>query len=165
MYHYKTTNSQYKTNNNENKFKVLFILAIIALLIFAVLFLTGGSGIQKNDYIAQRNAKLRAEAQKAVNSVNSLSRLGASTSSAVLGKVRQYVHGIEVVNDLNVGIYGEVGRLYAQSTFETIYALIDEYESKLISGSKVNEILTSLSNAIEELSNATQSMITNRTIE
>lgn len=162
MYHYRSK-GRYKCYNSDNRYKALFILAMIALIIVVVIAFAGENGIQNNNYITQRNARLRAEAQKALNSVNSLSRLGASSSSATLGKVRQYIHGMEVLNDLNVGVYGEVGRLYTQATFDRIYSHIDEYETKLTSGGKINEVLSALSADIEQLTHATLTMV-NQTI-
>ena len=99
--------------------------------------------------------KAASEVQHAVSSVNSLSRLGASSTSAMLGRIRQYVHGVEVLNDLNVGMYGEIGRLYSQSTFDAIYAIIEEYDAKLASGQNISDTLTSLSEVINELSDMT----------
>ena len=109
----------------------------------------------------QRNAKIRSEMQHALSSVNNLSRLGATSTSSVLARVRQYVHGIEVVNDLNVSMYGEVGRLYDVSTFDNIYAIIDNYDSCLASGQKVNDALSKLTDAINELNTLTNAVLNN----
>ena len=73
--------------------------------------------------------------------------------------MRQYVHGVEVINDLNVGMYGEIGRLYPQSMFENIYSIIEEYEAKLSSGQKVSDSLTALSDAVNELNNRTYALL------
>ena len=82
--------------------------------------------------------------KNAVTQVNTLSRLGATSTSNILGKIRQYVHGVEVINSLNISMYGEVGRLYQQSVFDNIYSIIDQYEANLSTGQKVNETLNSL---------------------
>lgn len=137
---------------------ILLILLVLAAA-FLIFKLSGVGGINEGNFEAQRNSKLRSEVQSAVSNVNSLSRLGASSTSSVLGRVRQYVHGVEVINDLNVGMYGEVGRLYPQSVFERIYSIIEEYDAKLSSGQKVNDSLTALSEAINELSTMTSTLI------
>ena len=79
----------------------------------------------------------------------------------MLARVRQYVHGIEVVNDLNVSMYGEVGRLYDVSTFDSIYAIIDNYDSCLASGQKVNDALSKLTDAINQLNTLTNAVLNN----
>lgn len=132
--------SNYKTN------RVTPILIIIAILVFAFCLIkfTGVGGINESSYTAQRNQKLRSEAYNANTYVNKLSRLGATTASGTLSLVRQYIHGVDVINQMNVSMYGESGRLYSQSELEYIYGLIDEYDTKLSSGSKVTEILATL---------------------
>ena len=115
----------------------------------------GVGGINEGNFEVQRNSELRSEMQNAVSSVNSLSRLGSSSTSGMLGRVRQYVHGVEVINDLNVSMYGEIGRLYPQSVFDNIYAIIEEYEAKLSSGQKVSDTLTALSEAVNDLNERT----------
>ena len=128
---------------------------------FLLFKFVGVGGINEGNFESQRNAKLRSEMQHAMSNTNSLSRLGATSTSGVLGKIRQYVHGIEVLNDLNVSMYGEVGRLYAQSEFDNIYSIIEVYDAKLVSGQKVNDSLTSLTEAIEQLSLLTNTVLGN----
>jgi len=137
------------------------ILIIVLVLVADFLFFkaAGVGGINDGNFEEQRNSKLRSEVQAAVSGVNSLSRLGASSTSSMLGKIRQYVHGMEVINDLNVGMYGEVGRLYPQSVFDKVYTIIEEYDAKLSSGQKVNDSLTSLSEAVSELSAMTTTLL------
>ena len=90
--------------------------------------------------------------------MNTLSRLGATSTSSTLGKIRQYVHGVEVLNTLNISMYGEVGRLYEQSVFDGIYTIIDQYEENLSTGQKVNESLNLLNEAVTELNTLTQAV-------
>ena len=135
------------------------MIVLVLLAAFLIFKAAGVGGINEGNFEAQRNSRLRSEVQSAVNSVNSLSRLGASSTSSVLGKIRQYVHGMEVINDLNVGMYGEVGRLYPQSVFDNIYSIIDTYDARLTSGQKVNDTLTSLSEAVNELSTMTTTLL------
>lgn len=149
----------YNTVMRSNRYRPILVIVLILLAAFLIFKLAGVGGINEGNFEAQRNARLRSEAQHAVSSVNSLSRLGASSTSAMLGRIRQYVHGIEVINDLNVGMYGEVGRLYAQSVFDDIYTIIEDYDARLVSGQKVNDTLSSLSDAINELSSLTTALL------
>jgi len=149
----------YAPPTTASRFKPLLVIVIVLAAAFLIFKLAGFGGINEGNFEAQRNAKLRSEVQHAVTSVNSLSRLGASSSSGMLGRVRQYVHGIEVINELNVGMYGEVGRLYPQSTFGSISAVIEEYEARLSRGQKVSDTLTTLSTSVEELANRTYAIL------
>ncbi len=147
--------NRFNVSVRSNLWRNVFIAAVILLAFFLVFRLAGGGGLDPGNFENQRNAKIRSEMQHAMSQTNSLSRLGATSTSGVLGRVRQYVHGIEVLNDLNVSMYGEVGRLYTQSVFDNIYTIIDAYDAKLASGQKVNDPLAALGAAMDELNTLT----------
>lgn len=149
----------YNTVMRSNRYRPILVILLVLLAAFLIFRAAGVGGLDEKNFVEQRNSKLRSEAQQAVSCVNSLSRLGASSTSGVLGKVRQYVHGIEVINDLNVSMYGEVGRLYDQSTFDSIYSIIEAYEARLSSGQSVNTSLNELSEAINDLSAKTYALL------
>lgn len=149
----------YNTVMRSNRYRPILVIVLILLAAFLIFKAAGVGGLNEQNFVDQRNSKLRSEVQQAVNSVNSLSRLGSSSTSGMLGKVRQYVHGVEVINDLNVSMYGEVGRLYDQSTFDSIYAIIEAYEARLSSGQAVNTSLAELSEAINALSDRTYALL------
>lgn len=150
---------RYSSVTPANRLKPLFLIVLILVAAVVIFKLAGIGGINQGNFEIQRNSELRSEVQGAITSVNSLSRLGASTTSGMLGRVRQYVHGVEVINDLNVGMYGEIGRLYPQSVFSNIYSIIEEYEAKLSSGQKVSDALTALSEAINDLNMRTYAVL------
>ena len=139
--------------------QTLFLIIGILLVAFLIFRMSGVGGLNETNFTNQRNAKLRSEVQYALAATNKLSRLGASSTTIELSKIRQYVHGVELINELNVSMYGEVGRLYSQSVFDNIYAILDTYDAKLASGQKVNDSLNSLTEAINNLSNMTNSIL------
>lgn len=145
----------YSTASTASRLKPIILIVLVLAAAFVIFKVAGVGGINEGNFEVQRNSELRSEMQNAVSSVNSLSRLGSSSTSGMLGRVRQYVHGVEVINDLNVGMYGEIGRLYPQSVFDNIYAIIEEYEAKLSSGQKVSDTLTALSEAVNDLNERT----------
>lgn len=159
MMRYTRNTRGYNTPTHSGRLRPILLILLVLLAAFLLLRFTGVGGLNEANFENQRNAKLRSEAQHAVSCVNSLSRLGSSSTSSMLGRIRQYVHGIEVVNDLNVSMYGEVGRLYEQSVFDSIYTIIEEYDAKLSSGQKVNESLNALSEAITALSDKTTALL------
>ena len=94
----------YHSVMRSHRYRPILIILLVLLAAFLIFKVAGVGGINESNYEAQRNTRLRSEVQHAVSSVNSLSRLGASSTSAMLGRIRQYVHGMEVLNDLNVGL-------------------------------------------------------------
>lgn len=159
MTRYTRSRGGYSAVMRSHRYRPILVILLVLLAAFLIFKLSGVGGISEGNFEAQRNTRLRSEVQHAVSSVNSLSRLGASSTSAMLGRIRQYVHGVEVLNDLNVGMYGEIGRLYQQSVFDSIYAIIEEYDARLASGQKVNDTLTSLSEAVTQLSDMTYQLL------
>lgn len=159
MTRYTRSRGGYNTVMRSHRYRPILVILLVLLAAFLIFKLSGVGGISEGNFEAQRNTRLRSEVQHAVSCVNSLSRLGASSTSAMLGRIRQYVHGVEVLNDLNVGMYGEIGRLYQQSVFDSIYTIIEEYDARLASGQKVNDTLTSLSEAVTQLSDMTYQLL------
>ena len=158
MYRY-SRQSRFNSIMRSNRYRPILVILIIVVAAFLLLKLVGVGGLNEANFETQRNAKLRSEIQHAVSQTNTLSRLGATTTSNVLGKIRQYVHGIEIINDLNVGMFGEVGRLYEVGMFDNIYSIIDAYDAKLSSGQKVSDSLTALTSSIQALSDRTTTLI------
>ena len=159
MIHYRGNRKKqgYQFRNTRSTSPWVPILIIVGVLLAAFLLFrfSGVGGVDQNNFASQRNAKLRSELQLATASTNRLSRLGASTTTIELARIRQYIHGMELLNDLNVSMYGEVGRLYAQSVFDNLYSILDTYDAKLASGQKVNDSLTALTEAITNLTTLT----------
>lgn len=159
MIHYrgnrKKRGYQYQNARSTSPWIPVLVLAGVLLAAFLLFRFTGVGGVDQNNFASQRNAKLRSELQLATASTNRLSRLGASTTTIELARIRQYIHGMELLNDLNVSMYGEVGRLYAQSVFDNLYSILDTYDAKLASGQKVNDSLTALTEAITNLTTLT----------
>ena len=118
MIHYRGNRKQkgYRYQNTRSASPLIPILIIIGILLaaFFIFRASGAGGLNESNFANQRNAKLRNEVQYAMTATNKLSRLGASSTTVELARIRQYVHGVELINDLNVSMYGEVGRLYAQ---------------------------------------------------
>lgn len=150
---------QYRNTRSTSPWIPVLVLAGILLAAFLLFRFTGVGGVDQNNFASQRNAKLRSELQLATASTNRLSRLGASTTTIELARIRQYIHGMELLNDLNVSMYGEVGRLYAQSVFDNLYSILDTYDAKLASGQKVNDSLTALTEAITGLTTLTSGVL------
>ena len=158
LYRY-SNNTRFNSVMRSNRYRPILVILVVIVAAFLLLKLVGVGSLNEANFENQRNAKLRSEIQHAISQTNTLSRLGATTTSNVLGKIRQYVHGIEIINDLNVSMYGEIGRLYQQSVFDNIYTIIDAYDAKLSSGQKVSDSLSSLTTSIADLNTLTTTLI------
>ena len=156
--------TRYLTATRSNRLRPILLILLVLGAAFAFFRLAGVGGLNESNYMTQRDLNLRREAQQAINAVNSLSRLGSSSSSAELGRLRQHIHGVGLLNNLNVGMYGEVGRLFAQSVFDNLYAIIDEYDAKLISGQRIYDSLNQLSEAVESLSAKVTDVLDGKTV-
>ena len=86
-----TRSHGYHTVMRSHRYRPILVILLVLLAAFLVFKIAGVGGINESNFEAQRNSRLRSEVQRAVSSVNSLSRLGASSTSAMLGKVRQYM--------------------------------------------------------------------------
>lgn len=159
MMRYTRNTRGYNTATHSGRLRPILIILLVLLAAFLLLRFTGVGGLNEANFENQRNAKLRSEVQHAVSQVNILNPDGSSDSAVILGRVRQYVHGVEVVNDLNVSMYGEVGRLYEQSVFDNIYSIIEKYDAMLSSGQKTTESLNNLREAINALSDKTTALL------
>ena len=155
MYHYHNKQNRFGYTAKSGLLRPILFIIVLVAIVFLAIRVFGGSVLNVRNFENQRTAKIRSEMQNAVTQTNSLSRLGATSTNGVLARIRQYIHGIEVLNELNVGMYGEVGRLFEQRQFDEMYAIIDTYEAKLVSGQKVNDSLVLLTEAIEAMNTYT----------
>ena len=147
--------NRYETPSPLARIWPVLLIVLVLVAAFLIFQFAGVGGITQNRLEEQSANYLRNEVNMAVSGVNSLSRLGASSSGSMLGRVRQHVHGAEVINNLCVSLLGEAGRIYPSGMFDDIYRIIEEYEVRLSSGQKVNDTLTALSDAINYLNTQT----------
>ncbi len=141
----------YQAPSSSNRLHWILHVLCIGIICF-LLFRSGGvSGIDSSTFQNLVESQIRSEMELATSTANTLSRLGATTTSPTLGKIRQYVHGIEIANQFSVSVYGEVGRLIQADMFSQVYAAIDAYDTKLVSGSSVSDVLTALTDILGEL--------------
>ena len=145
----------YETPSPFARIRPILLIVLVLVAAFLIFQFAGVGGVTQTHLEEQRANYLRSEVNMAVSSVNSLSRLGASSSGGMLGRVRQHVHGAEVINNFSVSLLGEAGRIYPAGMFDDIYRIIEEFEVRLSSGQKVNDTLTALSEAVNQLSTQT----------
>lgn len=114
----------------------------IALILLLIAFF--GVGIAGGQAIAFRSRtdatflkRMQTECTEAVNLANSLARNGSAESTAVLGRIRAYVHAAETLNSVGNTLHGGNRLVVPESAFTNLYAIIDSYSAKLKNGAAV----------------------------
>ena len=129
--------------------------AIIALVLaVAVLAVLGGQAMA---YRAEARslfaATMQTECIEALNQTSSLSRTAGANSSATLGRVRASVRAMENVNKLQSSL--DNGHAFVpEETFAELYAILDAYSSRLLTGMNTGDMQGQLQSALEALQTA-----------
>ena len=128
-----------------NRVRNALILVLLAAVILLAIF--GGRAIS---FEAETRStfihRMQTECNDAVSLTTALSRTAGASSSATLGKIRSHVYAMDTINQLNVGLGGSY--LISNDTFTSLYAIIDDYSNRLITGMVTGDSQTALANAL-----------------
>ena len=97
--------------------------------------------------------RIQTECNDALALTSSLSRTAGANSADTLGRIRSHLYAMDTINQLNVGLQGAGGYLVNNDVFTALYAVLDEYSDKLITGMQTGDLQTTLTNSLTELSN------------
>jgi hypothetical protein len=129
--------------------KVLSIVLVIAVVILAIL---GGNAMRfEGKEQALYRERMRSEAGSAITQVNNLSRTGGSTTTNLLGKLRQHVYAMQTLQQIHVGLRGNGQQILDASVFDSIYTVIDTFDQKLQTGQQTKEPQTQLLTLLTDL--------------
>lgn len=144
----KGSSMQPSGNSLLNRVRTALILVLLAAVILLAIF--GGRAIS---FEAETRStfvhRMQTECNDAVSLVTALSRTAGASSSATLGKIRSHVYAMDTINQLNVGLGGDY--LISNDTFTSLYAIIDDYFNRLITGVVTGDSQTALANALTTL--------------
>lgn len=131
-------------NRIRNIVMLVLVLAVILLAVF------GGRAIS---YQAESHTtfvrRVQTECNDALSLTSALSRTAGASSSATLGKIRSHVYAMDTINQLNMGLDGTY--LVGNDVFTNLYAIIDDYSNRLITGMVTGDQQTALTNALTDL--------------
>ncbi len=136
--------------------KVLSILLVIAVVVLAIV----GGGAMRFEAREQTlyRERMRNEAGQAITQVNNLSRTGGSTTTNLLGKLRQHVYAMQTLQQIHVGLRGNGQQVVDVGMFDTIYSVIDAFDARLQTGQQTKEpqsqlltLLTDLKTKVETI--------------
>jgi hypothetical protein len=102
------------------------ILLLISLITMSILH--ARSAGYRSAAEQQFRKRLNSSLIDAIEQVNRLTGGVQSNSSTRLALVRQYVYGIDQINDISIAIQGEKGRLVPAEAIEALYLDIETYE-------------------------------------
>ena len=148
--HYMSRKGSMQPSSNSllNRVRTALILVLLAAVILLAIF--GGRAIS---FEAETRStfvhRMQTECNDAVSLVTALSRTAGASSSATLGKIRSHVYAMDTINQLNVGLGGDY--LISNDTFTSLYAIIDDYFNRLITGVVTGDSQTALANALTTL--------------
>lgn len=95
--------------------------------------------------------RMQTESSEALSMTSALSRTAGASSSATLGRIRSRVYAVDVINQLQAGLTGTGGYLVSSDVFTDIYALLEDYSDKLMTGTQTGEIQSALTTALTSL--------------
>ncbi|MGN1021175.1 MAG: hypothetical protein ACI4O7_12480 [Aristaeellaceae bacterium] len=151
----KGSSMQPSGNTLLNRVRSVLILVLLAAVILLAVF--GGKAMsfeaETRSTFLQR---MQTECNDAVSLTTALSRTAGASSSATLSKIRSHVYAMDTINQLNVGLGGDY--LISNDTFTNLYAIIDDYFNRLITGVVTGDSQTSLANALTSLQQTIASM-------
>ncbi|MGN0747127.1 MAG: hypothetical protein ACI4ML_10665 [Aristaeellaceae bacterium] len=131
-----------------NRIRTALILVLLAAVILLAIF--GGRAMS---FEAETRStfvhRMQTECNDALSLTTALSRTAGASSSATLGKIRSHVYAMDTINQLNVGLGGNY--LISNDTFTSLYAIIDDYSNRLITGMVTGDSQTALANALTSL--------------
>lgn len=155
MYHRYTSRAEGMQTSATPRMKDRIRNIVLVLLAVACILLSifGGRamGFQSEAHITFVR-RIQTECNDALSLTSSLSRTAGANSAATLGRIRSHLYAMDTINQLNVGLQGAGGYLVNNDVFTQLYALLDDYSNKLITGMQTGDLQTELTNSLTNLS-------------
>lgn len=123
---------------------------IVLVLVIAALGVIGGQAIAyRSEARSLFAATMQTECNEALSLTNSLSRTAGANSSATLGRIRANLHAMETANRFHANLDGKA--FLPDETFSSLYAILDNYSSRLLTGMNTGDLQGELQAALEAL--------------
>ncbi len=155
MYHRYTSRAEGMQTSATPRMKerirnILLLLLTVACILLAI-FGGRAMGFQADAHTTFVR-RIQTECNDALSLTSSLSRTAGANSAATLGRIRSHLYAMDTINQLNVGLQGAGGYLVNNDVFTQLYALLDDYSDKLITGMQTGDLQTELTNSLTNLS-------------
>ena len=136
--------SQRRNNRIRTAVMLLLLIALIGVIVYSA-----SAVFYRNEAQNMMISRIQSECSSALTLTNSLSRTAGTNSSATLGKIRGHVYTMETLSDMYLALNNRA--LVPDSVLDALYALIDEYSNKLITGMTTGDMQSSLLAQIQSL--------------
>lgn len=154
MYHrYTSRNEGFQSNGTPRLADRIRNIVLLLLLIACILlgFFGGRAMRLQAETHTTYIRRMQTECNDALTLTSSLSRTAGANSAATLGRIRSHLYAMDTINQLNAGL-GNNGYLVSNDEFTTLYAVLDDYSNKLITGMQTGDLQTALTNQLTDLS-------------
>lgn len=154
MYHRYTSRAEGMQTSTSPRLKDRIRNIVLAVLLVACILL-GIFGGRAMNFQSEAHTtfvrRMQTECNDALGLTASLSRTAGANSAATLGRIRSHLYAMDTINQLNVGLQGAGGYLINNDVFTALYAMLDEYSDKLITGMQTGDLQTSLTTSLNDL--------------
>ncbi len=159
MYRYSQQVRSNVTNQNWKRrvINILFVLLLIASVSLTILY--SKSMNREKRYIEKYENQIVFEIGQATSQMNTLSRTGGSGTSNLLGKIRQRIYAIEILQVQYNTVFGNKATRQISPIFNEIYTLLDHFDEALIAGKTTKDVQTMLSEKISALQTEILAMV------
>lgn len=152
MYHRYTARSgglQGNTSKMRERIRTGAILVLTLAVILLAIFGGRAMSFQADTHTTFVN-RMKTECSNALTLTGSLSRTAGANTSATLGRIRSHLYAMDTINQISVGLEGG-SYLVDNDVFTDLYAVLDDYANKLITGMMTGDLQSSLTNDLTAL--------------
>ena len=154
MYHRYTSRGNGPMNANGNRLKDRIRMAVTLVLLLAVILLSifGGQAMAfKADTHTTFVRRMQTECNQALSLTASLSRTAGANTAATLGRIRSCIYAMDTLNQIHVGLDSAEGYIVSNDVFTNLYAVMDDYSDKIITGMVTGDQQTALTSILTNL--------------
>ena len=127
------------------------IIAVLAVALAATLIITLPKMNYSSDLRSLTIERIQRECDTAITYSKYLSRTASSNSNAQLAVIRSSVYSIQVLNETYASMEGTGTHLIQETVLTSILTVIDNYYTRLTTGTNTSDNQTDLSNQLDQL--------------
>lgn len=155
MYNYSSAQrGGYQSQQRKRLTQLAFLLLVIAVVVLSIVLVNATSF--RGTYEASTIRLIDFEVDSALSQLNNLSRTGGSSTTSVLGKIRQHVYGAQTLMEQNTELTGR--NLLDPGIFTELLNTLDSFEAKKQAGQPTIEQQTVLTNRLQSLSQSLEKL-------
>ena len=140
------------TTGNRLKDRIRMGMMLVLLLAVILLSIFGGQAMRfKADTHTTFIRRMQTECNQALSLTSSLSRTAGASTSATLGRIRSCIYAMDTLNQIHVGLDVSEGYIVSNDVFTNLYAVLDDYSDKIITGMVTGDQQTALTTILTSL--------------